>query len=198
MKKIYKAVLCVITAAALVCGGYYAGYKGYTSDVVSAIPKQSQTDKMPEKVLKATDAPDVDSGKYIGKSGESAVESTWSKIDECETDLNGDGNNEKIGLYTSAETDSGEILWNDSQKWVLEVKLDGEYYILLNQNISNGRVYFDVDELNDGTGVITVYNVSAAGTSIKQYSSSKTGFVEKTLYTAEAVNKKHSGIPEYE
>lgn len=197
MKKVIKIFVCVTAAAALVCAGYYAGYKGYTADVVSAIPKQSLTDKMPEKSAQHKDASDGDSGKYIGKSEDSAVESTWSRIDSCEADINGDGSKETIGLYTSAETESGEVLWDDTQKWVLEIRIDGEYYILLNQSISNGRVYFDIDELTDGTNTITVYNVSSAGTSIKQYSYSKTGFVEKTLYNSEAVNKIYSGIPEY-
>lgn len=197
MKKVLIIFISIITAAALAGGGYYAGYKGYTADVVSAIPKQSVPEKMPEKKAESTAAPDGDSGKYIGKSEASAVESTWSEIDSCKADVNGDGADEVIGLYTSAETDGGEILWDDSQKWVLEVNINGEYYILLNQSISNGRVYFDIDELKDGTNAITIYNVSAVGTSIKQYTYSKTGFVEKSVYNSESVNKQHSGIPAY-
>lgn len=197
MKKALKILAGLIVAAALAAGGYYAGYKGYTADVVSAIPKQSLAEKIPEKPVQPTEAPEDETGKYIGKSEATAVESTWSKIDECEADINGDGGEETIGLYTSAETESGEVLWNDSQKWALEVQIDGEYYILLNQNISNGRVYFDIDELKDGTKAITVYSVSSSGTSIKQYSYSKTGFVEKVLYNSETLNKIHSGIPAY-
>lgn len=197
MKKAVKIFAGLIAAAALASGGYYVGHRGYTSDVVSALPKQALTEKIPEKPAQATAAPEDETGKYIGKSESTAVESTWSKIDGCEADINGDGGDETIGLYTSAETESGEILWNDSQKWALEVKINGEYYILLNQNISNGRVYFDIDELKDGTKAITVYSVSSSGTAIKQYSYSKTGFVEKVLYNSELTNKIHSGIPAY-
>lgn len=193
MKKITKIFLSIIMAAALAAGGYYAGYKGSAADVVSAIPKQTVSEKIPQP----TEEPDSSSGKYIGKSEASAVENTWSKIDSCKIDINGDGNDEEIGLYTSAETESGEVLWDDSQKWSLEVCINGEYYILFNQSISNGRVYFDIDELADGTNAVTMYNVSSAGTLIKQFTYSKTGFVEKLVYSSESVNKKHSGIPAY-
>ncbi len=206
-----KAAVWILTAAVFAAGGYYAGYTQHALNISAAIPKQAlkehtEATEPPEfpaaaatEPPKASEQPEenADAGKYIGKSTSSAVEATWSKIDSYECDINSDGAEETISLYTSAETDSGEILWDDSQKWVLEVRAGKDYYILLNQNISNGRVYFDIDELKDGTYGITVYTVSGVGTAIKQYTYSKTGFVEKAVYTAASENKLHSGIPSY-
>lgn len=211
-KKGVKAVLCIIAAAVLIAGSYYAGYTKYTSSIISAMPKQSvgspgetppplpDSSGVPQQTpeteqQKQEESPEA--GKYIGKSASSAVEDTWSEIDSYQCDLNSDGDEEDIALYTSAESDDGEILWNDSQKWVLEIKSGDSYYILLNQNVSNGRVYFDVDTTTDGTYAITVYTVSASGMSIKQYTYSKTGFIEKQIYSAGSAGKVHSGIPAY-
>lgn len=213
-KKGVKVVLCVIAAAVLIAGSYYVGYTNHTSSIISAIPKQSvggrgetppplpdssgapvQTPESKQPTEKPEESPEA--GKYIGKSTSSAVEDTWSKIDSYKCDINSNGEDENIALYTSAESDNGEILWNDSQKWVLEVKSGDSYYILMNQNVSNGRVYFDVDETSDGTYAITVYTVSASGMNIKQYTYSKTGFIEKQIYSAGSVGKVHSGIPAY-
>lgn len=214
--KVMTAVVCVITAAATAAAGYYWGYKNHTSSIISAIPKQSvgaggalpgmgiageafpTPDIQDGKKQDEAPAENSDAGKYIGKSASSAAGSTWSKIDSYICDINSDGSDETITLYTSAETDGKEILWDDSQKWALEVQTEDGVYILLNQNISNGRVYFDVDEISDNTYAITVYTVSSAGTSIKQYTYSKTGFIEKQIYTAGSLNNLHSGIPAYE
>ena len=78
------------------------------------------------------------------------------------------------------------------------MKIGNDYYILLNQNISNGRIYYDIGETSDGAYAITVYTVLGTGTSVKQYTYSKTGFVEKLLYTAPAGNMLHSSVPAYE
>ena len=214
-KKIVKAALCLVVAAAIAAAGYYMGYSNHASSIISAIPKQSFTGKetppgfIGEKGL--IPSPDIqgepnsgetpsetsDAGKYIGKSESSAAGSTWSKLDSYECDISADNSEETINLYTSAETSDGEILWDDSQKWVLEVQAEDGVYTLLNQNISNGRVYFDVDEVNNNTYAITVYTVSSAGTNIKQYTYSKTGFIEKQVYAAASINNLHSGIPAY-
>lgn len=205
-----KVIAAVLVAAIISAGSYYMGYTNHASSVISAIPKQAATntvddepkagaasnDTAPESDVEHQDE-SADAGKYIGKSASSAAEATWSVIDSYESDINSDGIEEKITLYTSAETNSGEVLWNDSQKWVLEVQSGESYYILLNQNISNGRVYFDVDEMTEGTYTITVYILTTAGKSIKQYTYSKTGFVEKQIYSSSSINNLHTGMPAY-
>lgn len=206
MSKAVKAVIGLMLAAAIAVGGYYAGYSNHMSSIISAIPKlpangTETSGNIPDitPIPEKTEQKDGNSeeGKYIGKSASSAADDTWSEIDSCEFDINADNSEEVITLYTSAEEESGEILWNDSQKWVLEVKTSDGYYILLNQNISNGRVYFDVDEISDSSYAITVYTLTSAGKSIKQYTYSKTGFVEKQIFAGESINNLHSGIPMY-
>ncbi len=199
---VLKVFLCIICAAAIGGGGFYAGYTKHSSNISSAIPKQttSTPEALPALNQAQQDAPKEtpDAGKYIGKSESSPIEQTWSEVDTFKCDLNNDGERDTIKLSTSAESDNGEILWNDSQKWVLEVKIGNDYYILLNQNVSNGRIYYDISETSDGAYAITVYTVLGTGTSVKQYTYSKTGFVEKLLYTAPAGNMLHSSVPAYE
>lgn len=202
-RKIFKGILCVLCAVALVFGGYYAGYSNRVSSIISAIPKQSLLG-IGEKPSTAVDSTNIqesenaaEAGKYIGISKETAIDGTWPMIDIYEWDINSDGKEDTISLYTSAEKEGDEILWDDSQKWVLEVKTDEGYYILLNQNISNGRVYFDFDEVEDGSYVITLYISSTLGMNIKQYTYNKTGFVETQIYQSNSINNLHSGIPTY-
>ena len=204
--RVSRFILGILCAALLAGGGYYAGYNNHTSSIISAIPKEKLTKE--EKPATAVDSTNIkenethetakpDAGKYIGKSEKTAVDGTWSEIDTYEWDLNGDKEEEKISLYTSAEKDGDEFLWNDSQKWVLEIKNSDGYYILFNQNISNGKAYFDVDETGDEIYTVTLYITSSQGVSIKQYAYDKTGFVEKQPYQSNTLNKLHSGIPSY-
>ena len=202
-RKVFKGILCLLCAAALVFSGYYAGYNNRASNIISAIPKQSLLgfDEKPSTAVDSTNIQEsenaVESGKYIGLSKESSVDGTWPIIDTYEWDINSDRKEDVISLYTSAKKEGDEILWDDSQKWALEVKTDEGYYILLNQNISNGRVYFDLDEIENGSYVLTLYISSTSGMNIKQYTYSKTGFVETQIFQSNSINNLHSGIPSY-
>lgn len=59
---------------------------------------------------------------------------------------------------------------------------NGGYYTLFDQNVSNGSVYYDVAETDNGTKNINVYVFTGAGTTIKQYTHTETGFSEKSVY----------------
>ena len=94
--------------------------------------------------------------------------------------------------------DGDEFIWDDSQKWVLEVSDgNGGYYTLFDQNVSNGSVYYDVAENDNGTKNINVYVFTGAGTTIKQYTHTETGFSEKSVYESGAVNRVFTTIPSY-
>ena len=104
-----------------------------------------------------------------------------------------------LSLYTSAEKDSAGFLWDDSQKWVVEIDdSEGGYYTLYDQLVSNGMVYFDAAVRENGDVIITVYTTSGAGTVITQYTKTDDGYTEKTVYNSGAVNRIFTSIPEYE
>ena len=106
--------------------------------------------------------------------------------------------NGALTLYTSAQKDGDEFIWDDSQKWVLEVSDgNGGYYTLFDQNVSNGSVYYDVAETDNGTKNINVYVFTGAGTTIKQYTHTETGFSEKSVYESGVVNRVFTTIPSY-
>lgn len=132
--------------------------------------------------------------RIINKSNESAVDSTWSTVKSSSNTTD----NGALTLYTSAQKDGDEFIWDDSQKWVLEVSDgNGGYYTLFDQNVSNGSVYYDVAETDNGTKNINVYVFTGAGTTIKQYTHTETGFSEKSVYESGAVNRVFTTIPSY-
>ena len=132
--------------------------------------------------------------RIINKSNESAVDSTWSTVKSSSNTTD----NGALTLYTSAQKDGDEFIWDDSQKWVLEVSDgNGGYYTLFDQNVSNGSVYYDVAENDNGTKNINVYVFTGAGTTIKQYTHTETGFSEKSVYESGAVNRVFTTIPSY-
>lgn len=123
-------------------------------------------------------------------------------------DTDADGIDEKIVLATSAERNvKGEFLWNDGQNWALYVE-DGQdgTYVLLNEYVQAGNVYFDVSDyyLKDGAKPVILVTVSTgAGLSIKKYAFEKerTAYIEEIVFdtknvTEGGINRRFSSIPE--
>lgn len=176
MKKVIKAICCILAAVILVGGGYVAGQRAKQSSIVSALPKNILD--MPKESNEPSESAEPESKpsedvpepkedvRIINKSNESAVDSTWSTVESSSNTTD----NGALTLYTSAQKDGDEFIWDDSQKWVLEVSDgNGGYYTLFDQNVSNGSVYYDVAENDNGTKNINVYVFTGAGTTIKQY-----------------------------
>lgn len=204
MKKVIKAICCILAAVILVGGGYVAGKRAKQSSIVSALPKNildiPKESNEPSESAEPESKPSEDvpepkeDVRIINKSNESAVDSTWSTV---ETSSNTTDNG-ALTLYTSAQKDGDEFIWDDSQKWVLEVSDgNGGYYTLFDQNVSNGSVYYDVTETDNGAKNINVYVFTGAGTTIKQYTRTETGFSEKSVYESGAVNRVFTTIPSY-
>lgn len=181
MKKVIKAICCILAAVILVGGGYVAGQRAKQSSIVSALPKNildmpnesnepSESAEPESKPSEDVPEPKEDV-RIINKSNESAVDSTWSTVKSSSNTTD----NGALTLYTSAQKDGDEFIWDDSQKWVLEVSDgNGGYYTLFDQNVSNGSVYYDVAETDNGTKNINVYVFTGAGTTIKQYTHTET------------------------
>lgn len=197
MKKVVQGIICVVLAGVVAAGGYMFGLKAQQSNITNAAPKQSMSETDKQKDNKADKNDQLnDSGKYIGKSDASSVDDTWSVVDKYSMDITGDGEKDTITLYTSAISESGEIIWDDSQKWVLEIYDGNTYYTLINQSVSNGNIYFNLMQKDDTTS-IEAYIITSSGTMVKQYTYNKTGFVEKQVYTSGEGNNMHSSFPIY-
>lgn len=207
MKKSVK-VICTIVAACLIAGGgyIYGNRNGYNRG------QESQLEAMPKKTLdipqdnaaseqgEATSKPNPElppaaqNTREIKKLAASAVDNSWTQVD-----ANNGFDDGTLSLYTSAQKYDGEIIWDDSQKWVVEIAdPDGGYYTLYDQLVSNGSVYYDIVKKDDGGSVINVYTLTGAGTTIKQYSKTSNGYEEKELYNSGAVNRVYSSMPDYE
>ena len=210
MKKFLKVLLAIVLAVALVGGGYYAGQRNGLSSIISAMPKRTvekQPDGEPAKegikpdeslppVLEAPSADEVAGveDRAIALSDTSAVDESWSQVSSSENTESG----ETLTLYTSAEKDGDEFLWDDSNKWVLELS-DGKggYYTLYDQRVTNGSVYFDVVERDNGDKLVYLYTITGAGVSVNQYTRTDTGFTEKNVFNSGAVNRTFTSVPQY-
>ena len=209
MKKVFLVIGAFVLAVLLVIGGYIAGQRVQFSSLTSAMPKHSLEQKAGGEAPGASISPDAtmlpqqNGGQVPGKAAEeraislsntSAVDESWSKVSETSNATN----NEALTLYTSAQKDANGFLWDDRQKWVIELS-DGKggYYTLYDQQVTNGTVYYEVAENSSGERVIYVYTVTTAGTSIMQYTRTSTGFTEKNVYNTGTLNRTFSSIPNY-
>lgn len=211
MKKALKIIGAIVLACALFAGGYFAGQNVQISSVLSAMPKRSAdntppegekikenitpdaTVKPPEEPIKETKQQETPTDRTISVSSESAVDDTWSKVAGTTSASGG----ESLMLYTSAIKDGDEFIWDDSNKWVLELSTDSGYYTLYDQQISNGYVYYEVAEKENVGKVIYLYAVTGSGVNVMQYTQTDAGFTEKSVYNSGSLNRTFSSIPQY-
>ncbi|MCD8180609.1 MAG: hypothetical protein LUF26_03910 [Firmicutes bacterium] len=206
MKKVFAAVGAVILACALFAGGYIAGQKVQMSSIASATPRetggmveegeniQSEEEETESSQPPKEEAPSEIETREISASSASSADETWTVVDHA---YNAAGLG-TVTLYTSAQKSDGEIIWDDGQKWIVEVSDgNGEYFTLYDQYVSNGSVYYEVVQKDSGDMIINVYTVTGTGTTIKQYTSSDTGYSEKTIYDSGAVNRLYSTFQSY-
>lgn len=204
MKKIVKVIGIIALAAAVGAGGYAMGTRAQQSSIVSAIPhmtlskpsdapapSEDAPERAPEVPALNTAAKDV---RIISKTENSAAKEGWTELERTQVP-NGHG---EVALYTSAQKEGGELMWDDSQHWLLEYSDgSGGYYPLVSKYISHGSVYYDVFEDENGEWLINAYTMSGAGTAVTQYSLGENVFEEKTIYDSGSVNKITSTIPSY-
>lgn len=219
MKKVLKAIGVLALACVLVAGGYIAGQRVQISSVISAMPKKTieKPDESAHQEASADTASAAESGtpakpveelpahsekfpmseeetRVIVKSDKSAVDDSWSVVENTSNTTD----NGALTLYTSAQKEGGEFIWDDSQKWVVEMSDgNGGYYTLYDQLVSNGSVYYEIVQKENGDKIINVYTMSGAGTTIKQYTRTDTGYTEKTVYNSGVVNRLFSTVPKY-
>lgn len=131
----------------------------------------------------------------------------WTEVSRYTGDVDGDGTDEDVVLATSAEPDEdGTVMWNDGQDWALYVDDRDETYVLLNQYVQLGNVYFEVSDYYTADGAEPRINVivsTGASFSMKSYSFSKKdmAYIENMVYdtsneTEAGINRRFSSIPE--
>ena len=76
--------------------------------------------------------------------------SSWTKIEEINVDLDGDSKEDLLGLYTAAERDNeGNLMWDDGQNWLLLVQSGDNFYPLLSEYVQLGNVFFTVSRYSE-------------------------------------------------
>ena len=197
-KTVLTVIICALTAAVFGIGGYYIGSNSQ-DDISAAIPRE----EISEPPAPPVEEPPSDLSEeitYVTRSDVSAAaEGAWTTVSEYETDLTGDGQPDKLIIYTSAEFADGEILWDDGQSWVAEIEdAQGGYYTLMNSYVSNGCAYAEVSEDAERDKTVTLIVTNGAGLSLKRYEYSSSGFMERRIIEDSASNVIYSSVPFYE
>jgi len=114
--------------------------------------------------------------------------------------------NDRILLATSAQTENGEMLWDDSQYWTLAVLTEEGAYNLFFERV-NGRVYAEVNEAyvqGVATTIITAYIFSGGDREVRNYTYSynEDAFIEEQMFTTKSfstggISNMYSTFPEY-
>ena len=132
------------------------------------------------------------------------MKETWTTLSYTQCDIRKKGTKDRIVLATSAKTEKGEIMWDDSQDWTLAVVTDNGVYNLYSEFIS-GRLYFEVNDYylqGIETQAVTLYIFDGAKREIRNYIFEDDGFVENVLFTTDdvstaGINNTFSSFPEY-
>lgn len=131
----------------------------------------------------------------------------YTTVNEYLCDLNGDGSDEKITLYSDAQKDGDELMLNDGNNWTFTVfdKKNSLYYVLFDEYVQLGNVYFQVADYYENGEAITnllLYKISGAEIEILKYAScgekkyKQTGVYNTSSQSKGGINLKFSSIPE--
>lgn len=170
----------------------------------STEPQKSETNPTPPESSSAENNEKTE--KIYLKTGDVKEFNDWTQVSKYTGDVDGDGEDENVILKTSAQrSQSGEIEWNDGQNWALYVEDGTQSYILFNEYVQLGNVYFEVSDYymkDDTEPRINVFVSTGAGLKIKNigFDKEKDCYFEETIYdtkdiTDGGINKKFSSIP---
>lgn len=106
----------------------------------------------------------------------------FNLVQSVEWDINKNGEEDKISLYTTAEIDSkGDIMLDDGQEWALIVSTDKGEFELFNDYIQIGSLDFYVFEIDQDFFITTVQS-STANLTITEYKYAGDSFVPSVDY----------------
>lgn len=157
-----------------------------------------------ETTVAPTALPDA---KTILAGEQSKIGENWSKVGSYGYDINSDGIEENIRLYTSAATDkNGNIIWDDGQEWVLEVTDGIETFTLFDESVRLGNVYFEIMDYYDENGNeipnIVLIKSSSASFSVIRYTfnAEKKAFEENIVLNSDSesvggINQRYTSFP---
>ena len=152
----------------------------------STEPQKSETNPTPPESSSAENNEKTE--KIYLKTGDVKEFNDWTQVSKYTGDVDGDGEDENVILKTSAQrSQSGEIEWNDGQNWALYVEDGTQSYILFNEYVQLGNVYFEVSDYymkDDTEPRINVFVSTGAGLKIKNigFDKEKDCYFEETIY----------------
>lgn len=111
-------------------------------------------------------------------------------LDSTSVDFNGDGKEESISMYTTAQRDeNGEMAWDDGQKWFLIVSNEDQEYVLFDDYVQLGALEFWLFTSKDKYHIMTLQTGSAVlKLSDYMYDDEKETFVKKDIFNPEFLN----------
>lgn len=207
IKKLFLLVLAVFFAFALCACDGADNANNSKNESVNNLNTDTEENKDNESVQKE-DELETENVYITSIDSLSADYENYSEANEYVTDLDLDGKDDKITLYTDAELTEDGYARDDGNKWALVVTdgAGGGYYELFNEYVQLGNVYFQVaDYFKDGKPVptITFYETTGAGLNIMNFTyESEKGFLKQIIYDSSknsdsGINLKYSTIPVY-
>lgn len=137
-----------------------------------------------------------DGGTAIVASAETIDMESWTLLDKTDYDLTGDGAMDEVKLYTSAlKDDSGNIMWDDGQFFIVLVQAGEKTFELFNERIQIGRVYYSVFDGDEAGLFITVSTYAGIRFEKFTYSSEDNNFTHKIAFDTDDTNIIHSNMP---
>ncbi len=191
----YKICLLIMTLVILLsaCG------KGEVLSDETALSNDS--------VVSGAGESDPSASKVLIKASKLTEEmAQYTEVSSYVGDVDRDGVDERVVLSTAAQRDSkGEFLWNDGQNWALYIEDRENVFILLDEYIQAGNVYFDVSDyyMKDGAvPKIGAIITTGAGFFINNYTflSEEKAYVREVVYDTQSVteggiNRRFSSVP---
>lgn len=166
----YKRLLLLVLALFL---AVLAGCRNKGQEIEKPQPPTAETES---KLIEAVESSSLDTG-------------IMTKLREFSVDLDLDGTEENIELYTAAgRGENGEMMWDDGQNWLLSVCDGDKSYPLLSRFIQLGVVHFTVsNDSEEELPYITVIIPTDSSFAMWGYSydKEKDGFSEELLYKSE-------------